>query len=265
MSKFKFINFIDLIFISIATFFIIFAWIQFFIRNIIFSLFISALLSIGIIYFARCLRAKKYSTIQKNTALEKTSNLFKLTILTMPNTKLCNLIKQQLPSNYNAKIVKGDILFYKNDTLHSFVFHFSSKLDELELLNLIKSKSCCNLTIFCHSYSQEALNITQNLIDKQIQLISLEQLFAIFNDKNIEIDYVNIKHTYSSKPFKQILQNTLSRNKSKGYFISGLILLFTSLIIPFRIYYVVFSSVLFILSLVCRIKPTIKTNYDIFD
>ena len=62
--------------------------------------------------------------------------------------------------------------------------------------------------------------------------------------------------------YKNFFNGTFDGN---GYFISGLILLLTSLIIPYKIYYVVFSSILFLLSLICRLRPKNKINKSIFD
>lgn len=265
MSKFKFVNIIDTIFLSIATFLIIFAWIQFFVKNFFLSIFISTILAIAILLTIKWFKSKKYYNQQSQLA--KSSNLirFKLAIQTMPNIKLASIIKKLIPNKYIAKTIKGDIIFNKENIIHIFTFYYSSQLTDSQLLSLIKDKKCNNLVVFCSSFSQDAKLISSAFKDKKIELINLEQLYDIFTKYDIEVDFSNIDLNKSKLSLLDIIKNSLSRNKSKGYFISGLVLLFTSIIIPYKIYYVIFSSILFALSLACRLRPSTKINHSIFD
>lgn len=265
MSKFKFVNIIDTVFVSVATFFIVFAWIQFFVKALMLSLLLSIIITISILFVFRWLKTKKYNT--KQNQLNTSSRLahFKLGIQTMPSTQLTALLKKVLPSHYLPKINKGDINFIKDNNNHTFTFYYSGELNEAKLLELIKTKKTNNLTIFCSNYNNDVKLIANAFKNKHISLISLDQLFEIFNSKNIEIDTSHIDLNKHKITLKEIIKNSISRQKSKGYFISGLILLFTSLIIPYKIYYVVFSSILFLLSLLCRLKPSHKFDGSIFD
>lgn len=265
MSKFKFVNIIDTIFLSFATFLIIFAWVQFFVKNLLLSLFISAILAIATILTIRFFKNKKY--LAKQSEIANSANLirFKLAIQTLPNTKLATIIKNLIPAKYFAKSVKGDIVFNKQDNVHAFTFYYSAQLTDTKLLELIKTKKCDRLVVFCSSFNQDAKLISSAFKDKKIELVDLEQLYHIFNKHNIHIDTTNIDLNKSKISILDILKNSISRNKSKGYFLSGLILLFTSIIIPYKIYYVIFSSILFLLSLLCRLRPNISTNHSIFD
>ncbi|MBO5910191.1 MAG: hypothetical protein J6Q15_01640 [Clostridia bacterium] len=183
----------------------------------------------------------------------------------MSTTKLITTIKKLLPAKYSARSYKGDIIFTKNNTPCTFTFYYSSELNEAKLLELIKTKNAQHLTIFCSYYTQDVKTISKAFKNKQIELITLDQLFEIFASKNIKIDTSHIDINSHKITIKEILKNTITRNKSKGYFISGLVILFSSIIIPYRIYYVMFSSILFILSLICRIRPSTKPNNSIFD
>ncbi|MBQ7797567.1 MAG: hypothetical protein IJ371_00405, partial [Clostridia bacterium] len=73
MSRFKFINILDTIFISVAIFLIAFAWLQFFIKNLILSLFASTIVAIAIIMLIRWLKTRKYNNNQNK--LKNASNL----------------------------------------------------------------------------------------------------------------------------------------------------------------------------------------------
>ena len=265
MSKFKFINLFDAIFLSIASLFIVFVWIQFFVKNIILSLIFSIFITLGIIVVFKWLKNKKMFKL--NQLVSKSNNLilFKLAIQTMPNTKLNILIKKLIPKQYLAKTVKGDIIFTKNNCNHLITTYFQSDLTEYKLLEIVKTKSAANINLICTNFSPEVGLISKAFKNKTINLITIEQLFEMFTNKNITIDTSNIDLSKHKITLKETLKNSLSRNKSKGYFISGLVLLFTSIIIPYKIYYVVFSSVLFLLSILCRFKPTVKHSRTLFD
>ena len=261
MSRFKFINIIDTFFISLATMLIIFAWLQFFIKNIIVSLILSAILSVSIMYFFRHIRSKKQERYLNAAAKTTSIAKFKLAIQTISNTKLTLLIKRLISKQYEVKVVKGDIKVVIDNTLHILTTHLNSELTESKLLEIIKTKLSDNLTILCLSVNNDVKSICNAFINKKITLISVEQLYDLFEQKNITIDTSNIDLSKSKITFKEILKGAIKRNKSKGYFFSGLILLLTSLIIPYKIYYVLFSTTLFTLSLICRLKPSSK-NVD---
>jgi len=265
MSKFKFINIVDVIFLSILTFFIIFAWVQFFLKNFLLSLFVSAILACSVMLIVKHIKSRKYSS--KQQSLANTSNLtrFKLAIQTMQTSKLVSIIKKLIPSKYLPKTTNNDIYFKKNESEHIFTFYYSAPLNDSKVLDIIKNKKADNIIIFCSTFDKDAKLVSSAFKNKKIELINLEQLYQLFNSKNIEIDTKNIDLNKSKISFKEIIKNSLSRKKSKGYFISGLILLFTSIIIPYRLYYVLFSSALFLLSLLCRVQPAEQINHSIFD
>lgn len=265
MSKFKFINTVDTIFLAFVILFVCFAWIQFFIKNIILSLFISLILSFGIILTLNYFKSKKYKNTQSILKRDYDFSCFRVAIQTMSVLKLTSTIKKIIPHKYCPKSIKGDIHFIKNGESYILTFYYIDELKHNSLLNIVKNKICDNLIVFCSSYTQEAKSISGVFTNKSIELIDLEQLFEILNSKNVLIDTSNINLEKPKKTIKQILKNIISRDKSKSYFIGGIVLLFTSLIIPYKIYYILFSSALFILSVICRLKPYSKPNTSIFE
>ncbi len=256
MSKFKFVNIVDTIFITLATLLIIFAWVQFFIKNIILSLILASIISLCIIFLMRRIKSKKQARHLNNIAQTTEMLKFKLTIQTLPYPKLISLIKQLIPSKYEPKTIKGDIVATKDGVAHIFTTHLNGELTEFSLLEILRTKPYSDITIFCISANNDTKAICSAFKNKRITLINLEQLYNLFNQNNITIDTSNIDLTKHKISLREIFKNAVSRNKSKGYFISGLVLLFTSLIIPYKVYYIVFSSALFALSLICRIKPS---------
>ena len=265
MSKFKFVNILDIVFLIIFTFLIVFAWVQFFVKHLVLSLFISLILCGGIVFISRYIKSKKHLKYQLKQKQNEDFIKFKLTIQTMPTQQLISLIKKLIPSSYVPKSIKCDLHFIKNNSKHIFTFCYNEILTENKLLELIKTKKSSNLTVFCASFDKSIKHIASAFKNIKIGIIDLEQLYQIFNYNNILIDNSNIDLTNSKLTIKDILKNSLSRSHAKGYFISGLILLFTSLIVPFKLYYVIFSSTLFVLTILCMFKHKSNHNYSIFE
>ena len=264
MSKFKFVNIVDLVFITICTFILMFAWVQFFVKSLFLSLFVSVLLTFTLMIVVRVFKSRKYDAQQ--LILSNNTNLikFKLAIQTMPTLSLARIIKQLIPTEYNPKISKNTITFVKNGSTYTFVLYYSNELNENNILEILKTTNCNNIVVFCSSYGKQVKEISTSFNNISVELISLEQLYEIFNKNNINISTDNIVLNQPKSTLKQILKRCISREKSKGYFISGLILLISSILVPYKIYYLVFSSILIILSLACRIKPNQKINTDLF-
>lgn len=258
MSKFKLINILDYIFIFIALFLAFFAWINFFIRNIFLSIFLALFLTCTIFIVMYLLKSKKKQKSIHAQDSQIALTKFKLAIQSCSTQKLTLMLKQLIPNNSEVKIKSGNLHFNLNGCNYAFVPHFQ-KLDDAQLLNLIRNLNTQNITVFCISFDKQAEYICSVFKDKTIQLIDLAKLYSAFVNKGIQIDTDNIDLTKPKISVKDVLKNSLQPQKSKGYFVSGLVLLFTSIIIPYKIYYVVFSSMLLILSIVCKFKRQGRT------
>ncbi len=264
MSKFRFINLIDTIFISLTTFLIIFAWVQFFVKNITLSLMLACLLAIGIIVGIKMLKNRKIERYESSNLQSVELAKFKIAIQTLPSIKVSSILKKLVPKNLSPTTKKGDIVFTKDYKTNLYTFYCSEILTESKLLEIIKTKNADILTIFCVGYDQTAELISKSITNIKIKLITLDQLYKICNENNIKLNTEHIDLNSHKIHIKDILKGFITPNKSKGYFISGLVVLFTSLIIPYRIYYVVFSTILFALSIVCKFNRR-KTTTNILD
>ena len=91
--------------------------------------------------------------------------------------------------------------------------------------------------------------------DKDINFINKSELFAILKNANIQLDDSNINSTVNKIKFKDILQGIFTPNKARGYFLCGLVLIFSSIILPYHVYYVVVGSMLMLFSVICKILP----------
>ena len=169
-----------------------------------------------------------------------------------------NLLNKIYSIRHQTKIKKGVLFYEKDNKQHQIILatHFD-KVNQKTLLNLL-DENATNVDcydIICASSEYINPNIYTN---KSILITNKEKLYKLFVETgvfpNIEILTKNI-----SKPkFKDILRKFFVPEKSKSYFFCGLILIFSSIILPYHYYYIVFGSVLLMFSIICKLLPKFK-------
>ena len=107
MSKFKIVNLIDKIFVTVTLFLLVFAWINFYMRSLWTSFILATIISIAlinIIYFFINKKQTKINNIKVNN--EKIDNMFLAFKLSSKEEKL-NLLNKIYSVNILTKIKKG--------------------------------------------------------------------------------------------------------------------------------------------------------------
>ena len=258
MSKFKIVNLIDKIFITVALFLLVFAWTNFYMRSLWISFIVATIISItliNIIYFFINKKQTEINDLKVNN--EKIDDMFLAFKLSSKEEKL-NLLNKIYSIRHQTKIKKGVLFYEKDNKQHQIILatHFD-KVNQKTLLNLL-DENATNVDcydIICASGEYINPNIYTN---KSILITNKEKLYKLFVETgvfpNIEILTKNI-----SKPkFKDILRKFFVPEKSKSYFFCGLILIFSSIILPYHYYYIVFGSVLLMFSIICKLLPKFK-------
>ena len=93
---------------------------------------------------------------------------------------------------------------------------------------------------------------------KKFEIVSKKELYDEWFLKHSIFPDASFLNTEKMKiSFKKILRNFIVRNKSKSYLFCGFILLFSSIILPYHLYYLIFGSLLIIMSILCRFEHVI--------
>lgn len=254
MSKFRIVNLIDRVFITAGVFLICFAWVNFYVRNLVSTFFIS-LVATGAIcfvlfYFSHKKQARIENSKQTKEANEKTFLAFRL----LNKKEQTDIIRSafEIESENGCFFVKGENLY--------FVLTESEILTQNVFINLIAQARNLNFSSL-HIVCGETENFNQNLlIDKKIDIINKQKLAQIFADKQIKINCDGLNLNDAKFSFKEFAKNVFKPAKAKSYFLCGLVLLFSSLILPFNFYYIIFGSMLMLFSLLCKILPIFNTD-----
>lgn len=263
MSKFKIINLFDKLFISISIFLIIYAWINFYVRNLWTTFFLSLIFSaacVFVLYYFLNKKQEKVELGKKNTdEMNKSFLVFRLTTRKQKMELLYNLLSKE----FNTKLDNGILTYIKDEKKHLvIVATHIERISENDLINLVDEFLDIDVDVIDIICNDVNPNINSKIfVDKKIIFITKQKLYLdYFSKYQIFPDNSKIDTSITKLRFKDILNNMFIPQKAKSYFFCGLILIFSSIILPYHIYYIVFGSLLLIFSILCKILPKLKKN-----
>ena len=260
MSKFRIVNLLDKVFISVSIFLIIYAWINFHIRDLWTTFVLSLIFSFACVFLLFYLLNKRQ--IKRNISKKKVDAMNEkfLAFKLLNKTDKIKLLNTILKNEFETIIKGNKIYLTKENKTHCYIIatHLT-KITQDDLLNLLDEHNFNTdyLHIICNDYSANLH--TKIFKDKEIYLINKEKLYFDFFEKfNTFPSSENINTKVIKLKFSDILKQFFLPHKAKSYFICGLILIFSSIILPYHAYYVVFGSMLLLFAVLCKILPKFK-------
>lgn len=260
MSRFKIINLFDKIFVSVSVFLIVYAWINFFIRDLISTFVLSLIFSSAIIFLLYYILNRHIEKKNKSkTYLKDVEEKF-LAFRLLKQDEQINLLKSIIEKTCETQNENKLLVFNRNNKKHQILFAFmKEKLSQFDLVNMIQNteKDVEVLKIICCN-TEPNLN-TKILKNLEIEIITKNKLYdEYFLPHNIFPNCSNLNTKPERKKLKELMRNFFVPSKAKSYFLCGLILIFSSIILPFHYYYLIFGSTLLIFSIVCKLQPFFK-------
>ena len=260
MSRFKIINLFDKLFISISIFLLLYAWINFFIRNLwttfILSLIFTFAVTFILFYFINSFNQKK--TINKKYLLDIEEKFLAFKLLR--ELDKLNLIKSIIEKELETKKIKNTICYLKDNKYYQIIIATDKEnLTQFDIENLIShsQKNIDVLKIICCNFNTN-IN-TKILKNLEIEIITKKKLYdEFFLRFNVFPDCSNLNTKTERKKFKEVVKNFFVPHKAKSYFFCGLILIFSSIILPYHYYYLIFVSTLMLFSILCKLQPLFK-------
>lgn len=263
MSRFKIINVLDKIFVSACVFLLIYAWLNFFARNLWFSFIVSLILSGAVLfilfYILEKTQSKKAKTKKRTNDIENAFLCFK----TLTKQNKLNYIKNALANEANIETFNDSLLIKNDQELYQIFISTTEKIfSEESFFSVLESRhiDTKKLIIICENFNQNInTNILKNLVIKIVDKTTFyDEYFSVANTK---LD-TTILTTNSKKTLQQILNNLFTPSKSKQYFFCGLILIFSSLILPYKTYYLIFGSLFLVFTILCKLQPIFSNRIN---
>ena len=257
MEKSRFSIFIDSLFISIIIVTLCFIWCRKISKNAFFCYFvcISMLVLSFILIFC-----KKYKKFKSQKVIGENKKLLKqcyenIIYLTQKDTSIF------YSKILNATKVSSNI--YKNEFSFFYINlkQLLSPTDFFDATNFyIETDKTIPLTFLGKSYSDDFLKLIQES-KLNFNFYNETEIFEIIKSSDrISMLTNNINQQPKNNYFKNLknkFSSSLTKNKFKDLFISGLSLSTVSIFVPHSIYYLIIGSFLLILSIVCLFSKNV--------
>lgn len=261
MSRFKLVNLIDKVFVTIAVFLIVYAWINFYIRSLITTFVLSLVFTFAIIYLIYFFVDKKQTqkSITKKRAEEINKNFFAFKMLSKQEKS--KLLKSILEKNYPTKLIANKLTYVKDGKTHLVLISCGlDNANQNDIFNLLSEnfqKNINEIDIICQNFLEINTKIYKNV---KINLINKQQLYDNFFFKyGIFPDDSALENNINKLSFKAIIKNMFLPHKAKSYFFCGIILIFSSIILPYHFYYLIFGSMFMLFAIICKL-PIFNKN-----
>ncbi len=257
MKKLFIFKTLDAFFRLFIIFLIVFVWIRYFVDSFWISLFISILTTFAIDIVFAYLKNKKQNKLnikkQEQENIDEYINTF-----IYCDKKYCIDFFYKLCSKNYSTIKKSKYLIISHPETNIilypiFLYRQLCVDDVIECYNTVKKEKPKRIIICTNSYENNVSKFTSTLgietllLDKQQTYISLLKKYEMY-PKITKINNAN------KMTFKQIILLALDKKRAKSYFISALFLLFSSFFVYYKIYYLIFSTLLLIMCFLCLVS-----------
>lgn len=240
----------DFLFYTALIFFITFIWIRSFIHSSIliwsYSIIITLILSIILSVF---LKKKIYKfKLSKNEFKEKNKILNQLIFSKKEE------INAYISKFFNNKHIYKEYFTFTNNenyiVFNEFNFEGLNCNTMLSFIKKAEKEKCNKIYIFCNNYNSDCAKIAKNLKNIKIKLINFDNFYVNYIKKqNLIPNFEDKYEEKTSYKFKELLSIAFNKTKTKNYVFTGLIFLTGSIFMRYNIYYLIFTSLMFIFAL----------------
>ncbi|MBQ8749250.1 MAG: hypothetical protein IJW32_05975 [Clostridia bacterium] len=256
MNKYRaFIKGIDFAFEVIIVLLLSLIWCRYFIDSLVWSLIatflVSALISFGI---AHRKHKKAILTNEKLLSNKKMEQFRNYLLFTNPSE-----ILEKVKRKTGGETICNNLIISKDRIV--ILFNREKAVTKDEIITLIQNIDTTKITIIkilALNIENECSNFVKNISNIRFEIELINEIANNYYEEEIKADEIEDKIKIRFKQnaiitLKTFLQMFINPKNAKGYLFSAIILVFASLIVPQKIYYYIFASILLILSLTCKI------------
>lgn len=262
MKKSYFSFVFDFLFYTFIIFLITFIWVRMIVHNnaLIWVYSVSITFLISMILFI-ILKKKIYNfSVSKKETIQKQKILNSL--IFEQRTNVLNFLLKFF-NDYDKKKHKDYLLITNKTTNEKYLVFEDFSLSSLELDKIVdfvkisQKEKVNKLYIFCSSFSSSANNFCKNLKTVKIKLVNFDNFYSNYVKKqNIFPEFEERYIEKSRYSFKELLSIAFNKNKTKQYFFTGIIFLIGSIFLRYNIYYLIFTSIMFLFCLFSYFNKT---------
>ena len=259
MHKLRISIILDIILTSGILFVLFFCWFRFYSNNLVLSIFISLLITFLIVFILFFYKHKKdnkksITAKQRKLALDCATQ-FRFSTPKEVRKFFYDIIKDKYKIENKPN---GLIVTFENKRL-MFVPSFEKEIftsnDLATYYSYAKKYNTKQLTICSSEFDDNSKNLAKAIKTLPITLLDIYETFSQIIEPSQKLPETVIDTQSAKLTFKQILSYAVSRDRTKNYTLFGIILIFSSFFVMFKIYYLVFGSVLLAMAILTRVLP----------
>ncbi len=271
MKNFSIFKVLNTFFRLFIIFLIVFVWIKYSIENFWLSLLFSIILLVVIETLYQVFTNKKQAKSNIKKEEQEKINQYTNTFIYCDKKYTTDFFYNLCKKNYECTKKSKYILISHpttNIALYPLFLYRELSIDDvIDCYNQTKHEKIKRLVICTNKYANdiqkfiETLNIEVLILDKQQTYLLLLKKYEIYP----KITKICDKQKMT---FRQFLNIALDKKRAKSYFLSAIFLLFASMFVFYKIYYLIFATILLVMCFLClfrkrTIKPTQKQILDI--
>ena len=255
---------IDYTVLSLCLILIFFCWIRFYTQNVTLSIILAIITTICLVFFIYICQYKKQTKTDLSKQKKKFAEEFAFQISFCSQDFILQYFYKALKTKYPNIKQNNDYLILDDNTI--FVPFFQKdclQIPELKslLINVLDKNK--DIVICCKEKDVQINTLVGNILNRKIKVLDI---YGTFMEKYLDYEIEIPKVIETEKPklkFKQILKFAFSRERTKNYLLLGLLLIFYSLFVLYKIYYLISGSILLIFAIITRLTATenIKEKY----
>ena len=235
---------------------ILFVWVRYFVRSLALTIVFCTLISATIFIVAKIfLSRKKHKNTLKLKEKEEAENMFlSLAYKEKPISFFEKMAKLRHP---NISVSKNYLVIFHEEEKVKTILYFDPTLSTLtspkifEIIKSLKKEKATKIVICCFK-KENFSNIFKEKVIIFDQYQTYQKLFKYYDF------FPKITHEYPKEKklvFKEIFASAFNKSRTKSYFFSAFILIFSGIFVRASLYYCTISSLLLLFALISQYNP----------
>lgn len=257
MKKLTIINLIDLFFKSMLLFFLNLIWTLYFIQVGWLCVILSLITSIGMLILIEYRKKKKTKRtkplLEEQNLIENITNTF----IYMPQNLVVAFFNNMLQKDYKTQVHKNYLSIESTSPIILYPYFKNENLNSdklIEIYNSISPKKFKRLIILTNKYNPNVLGTINNFKNQVLILDNKQTYYNFCNKFNCYPKLIVFNKPQPKNTYKQLLAIAFNKKKTKGYALSALFIVFSSIFVTYKIYYLIVASILIIFAILSQFQ-----------
>lgn len=259
MKKLKIYSVFDTFFRLLVIFLIVYVWVYYLLRTIWLSVVVTSILTLMIDFAFRFIKHKKNKKQSIHFNLKQKKENCINSLIFDDNKSVLAFFLSLAKSKHTAQQKSDYIIVSHPDKkiilFPKFIYRDFDLDDFIEIDNKLKKENANRIVICTKSISPNVYAYAKYKTENYV-LLNGEQTFDLLFEKYQIFPQIKQIKIQEKTSINDILRIALNKKRTKGYFLSSVLLLFSCFIVPYKLYYCIMSSLLLILSFVSFYNPT---------